>query len=67
MMSFGYSDGTVIEDVACEVSCITNGDSCYQLITFKEDGYNNHFILDFTQKSRDILFNHVKERYGNAM
>lgn len=61
-MTFGFSDGTEIT-MECDVSCIADGDKCYQLIVFPLEGKTtNTFILDDTQKSRDELFEYVRHK-----
>lgn len=62
MMTFGFKDGTEIT-LECEVSCIADGDGCYQLIVFPlEDNAVNTFILGDTKDSRDRLFEYVRRK-----
>jgi hypothetical protein len=62
MMTFGFKDGYEVT-LDCDVSCIQDGDNCYQLIVFPLEGKaTNTFILDDTQKSRDELFEYVRSK-----
>jgi hypothetical protein len=54
-VTFGFGDGTR-KKVRCEVMCIADGDSCYQLYKF-EDGKHT-FILETHRKE---LFEYVKK------
>ncbi len=61
-MTFGFNDGYEVT-LDCDVSCIEDGDKCYQLIVFPLEGKaTNTFILDDTQKSRDELFEYVSRK-----